>query len=290
MNQTIQNQVLYDAADRGYDQRFWRTTIGTPAWDVSAPVITFDQAAAYSFDKFKHGSFTFSLANLPDATSTNVIEIGLKNQSLGNVGLATFKVDLDVADKRLLAVVGDADGTLTTFDIEVDDSTFWDSAHDLKISTQANTVRFFVDGVMRYEAPINTWSDELLNIYINNEENDTLTLTYLEIIINDLIEKHLAMPRVYDAQDIATAGTESDADLKAAGSSTLFVNVPNARRMVIRSLVVGTIKLNSTSMPGIAIKANTIYEWGGDEELGIYDIYLTTATALANAIQIELYP
>lgn len=92
-----------------------------------------------------------------------------------------------------------------------------------------------------------------------------------------------AVGTVYDA-DAFTLGIVTNQSLKNRGGSTLFLNVPIAQRVLLRSDQTITIRLNATTNPAITVEGGVAYEidW-----LQVSDIFVTT-TAVSNPIKVEM--
>ncbi len=82
----------------------------------------------------------------------------------------------------------------------------------------------------------------------------------------------------YDA-DAFSIGIVSNQSLKNRGGSTLFVNVPVAHRLVFKADGPVTVKLRSSTNPGIPVPAFQQFEPTWCE---FSDIFITTSNANTN--------
>ena len=205
----------YDPQREGYDTSFWRTMNGEPT--VNANQLWLSLASIVHYSDLWRGDITLNL-NVPTPASGARKKFGLIQ--LNKNAYLYF----DITNTTFSAKTSDGTNTSSS---TITWQTDWSNTNiDFRIKWEAGTAKFFVGGVQQAAISDISISGDPLSFYVNNGNNDTLSLKYIQakaiqtFFMHEALENSSIEPTIFEGETLTISEL-----ITMAPATTMAANV-----------------------------------------------------------------
>lgn len=270
----------------GFDNRFWRSTSGTPT--VTGNRIRLNADAAYSYPQFRYGIFEFGVIIPTAPTAGDDRKWGFQLPEMVGRGSILFQI----GGATFTATSYNNDGTVSDSQTIVWDAAWTNTETKFTLVWYANGCRCSIndtDAIM-LKVPKQV-GDMPMALYLDNQNADNMEFTYImvkeceSVIDPRSIGVGLSGEFQYDS-DSWTQAIGVNVDV-AAVRPNLFNKVAVGRNVQMTVSDTITVRFNSATAPAITVRPNTRANWNN---VYVTNLFITTSASTDIDVYIQANP